>query len=121
MGVLSLLTMTKPTHKKFAGLASVVLCAALAVPALAGAQQVDPTQAQYDDQLTQINGGSAPPAGPGDPGDPGETASGLGGRVGPLPFTGFDVVAMIAVALAVAGLGLALQRAVSRQPSDELS
>ncbi len=61
----------------------------------------------------------APPSnvatsGPGDPGSP----SGLGGRVGPLPFTGFDVIAMAAVALAVAGLGLALQRAVSRQPSD---
>ena len=40
--------------------------------------------------------------------------------MGPLPFTGFDVIAMAAVALAVAGLGLALQRAVSRGSSDEL-
>ena len=41
--------------------------------------------------------------------------------MGPLPFTGFDVIAMAAVALAVTGLGLALQRAVSREPSDELT
>ena len=37
---------------------------------------------------------------------------------GPLPFTGFDVIAMAAVALAVTGLGLALQRAVSRESTD---
>ena len=43
---------------------------------------------------------------------------GLNDSVGPLPFTGFDVIAMLAVALAVTGLGLALQRAVSREPRD---
>jgi hypothetical protein len=94
---------------KLAGLLVVALCASLAVPALAGAQQLEPTTSQYRDQLTQISAGSEQPGG-----------SGLGGRVGPLPFTGFDVIAMSAVALAVAGLGLALQRAVSRDPSDEL-
>jgi hypothetical protein len=109
--------LTKLTKNKLAGLTCVVLCASLAVPALAGAQQVDPTQAQYDDQLTQINSGYDPPA---TPGDPGGSGSGLGGNVGPLPFTGFDVIAMLAVALAVAGLGLVLQRAVSRDPSDQL-
>lgn len=46
--------------------------------------------------------------------------SGLGGNVGPLPFTGFDVIAMAAVALAVTGIGLALQRAVFRERSDPL-
>ena len=59
-----------------------------------------------------ISAGSDPPA---------DNGSGLGGRVGPLPFTGFDVIAMAAVALAVTGLGLALQRAVSREPSDGMS
>ena len=47
-----------------------------------------------------------------------QTSTGGGGlshNVGPLPFTGFDVIAMAAVALAVTGLGLALQRAVVRQ------
>ena len=127
---------------KLAGTTIVAVCVAVAAPSLAGAQEIDPTTSQYADELTQIEtgtdvclengsgtsgGGSsgsldgcveAPPtntvsSGPGDPGSP----SGLGGRVGPLPFTGFDVIAMAAVALAVAGLGLALQRAVSRQPS----
>ena len=50
--------------------------------------------------------------------EPTPTATGLGGNVGPLPFTGFDVIAMAAVALAVTGLGLGLQRAVSREPTD---
>ena len=43
---------------------------------------------------------------------------GLNDTVGPLPFTGFDVIAMLAVALAETGLGLALQRAVSKQPRE---
>ena len=107
---------------KLAGLLVVALCASLAAPALAGAQQVDPTTNQYGDQLSQINtggngntpsSGSAPTAAPG--------GSGLSGNVGPLPFTGFDVIAMAAVALAVTGLGLALQRAVSRDTSDDLA
>ena len=122
---LRIITLSKT---KLAGLLVVALCASLAVPALAGAQQVDPTTNQYGDQLSQINtggnggntptsgtpsSGSAPTASPG--------GSGLSGNVGPLPFTGFDVIAMAAVALAVTGLGLALQRAVSRDPSDDLT
>lgn len=42
---------------------------------------------------------------------------GLNDPMGPLPFTGLDVIAMLAVALTVTGLGLALQRAVSREPN----
>lgn len=100
---------------KLTGLVIVALCASLAAPALAGAQQTDPTGNQYGDQLTQIStGGEQPPSST-------ESDSGLSGRVGPLPFTGFDVIAMAAVALAVTGLGLALQRAVSRRPTDGLS
>ena len=99
---------------KIAGLLIVAFCASLIVPAFAGAQQVSPTQSQYGDQLTQVNqGGSTPPGST--PSNTGTSGSGLGGNVGPLPFTGFDVIAMAAVALAVTGLGLALQRAVSRQ------
>lgn len=96
---------------KLAGLLIVALCASLVGPALAGAQQVDPTTSQYSNRLTQVStGGQQPPS----------TSSGLGGNVGPLPFTGFDVIAMAAVALAVTGLGLALQRAVSRDPGDQV-
>lgn len=100
-----------PLKTKLAALLVVVLCASLAAPALASAQQVDPTSDQYDPSVTQIqaSGGS---------GDPGGSDSGLSSNVGPLPFTGFDVIAMAAVALAVTGLGLALQRAVARERSE---
>jgi hypothetical protein len=103
---------------KLAGLLVVVVCASLLAPALAGAQQVDPTTSQYGDRLTQVSAGGTPPGTP--PSNTPSTGGGLGGNVGPLPFTGFDVIAMAAVALAVTGLGLALQRAVSREP-DELA
>lgn len=101
--------MTQILKTKLAGMLIVALCAAFAAPAVAGAQQVDPTTSQYGDELTQISQQATPPS-----------DNGLGGRVGPLPFTGFDVIAMAAVALAVTGLGLGLQRAVSRESTDEL-
>jgi hypothetical protein len=47
--------------------------------------------------------------------------SGLNDRVGPLPFTGFDVLGMAGIALAVTALGLGLQRAVSRRPHEDIS
>ena len=87
----------------------VALTAAFVAPAFATAQTLEPTQGQYDDTLTQISQGANPPSGD-------EPSGALDENVGPLPFTGFDVLAMAAVALAVAGLGLALQRAVSRSP-----
>jgi len=102
---------TNLLKKKFAGTLIVALVATLLVPVAAGAQQqLTPTDKQYKSQLTQISSGSQPPSGT-------DTATGLGGNVGPLPFTGFDVIAMAAVALAVTGAGLALQRAVARDPS----
>lgn len=89
-----------------AGALVALLLGTLASPALAGAasgSSSDPTSAQY-----------GPPVTPPQATDP----SGLGGNVGPLPFTGFDVIVMAAVALTVTGLGLVLQRAVSRQPTE---
>jgi len=100
-------------QKQTAGfLVATVLCLG-AIPAVAGAQNdrqgsvnVGPTSAQYDpENITFEDRTNDPSAG-----------SGLNDSVGPLPFTGFDVIAMLAVALAVTGLGLALQRAVSREP-----
>ena len=97
--------------------ALVVLIAMFAFPALASAQS--PSNDQYDEvpcvNCSQAGGGSGSIDDPGDPGDP----SGLSDNVGPLPFTGFDVIAMIAVALAVTGVGLALQRAVARESTDQ--
>jgi hypothetical protein len=110
---------------KLAGLLVVAIFAALLLPAFAGAQQTSPSQHQYSDNLSQIDtGGSSGAGGTGGgvaSGVGGGTSGGLGGNVGPLPFTGFDVIAMAAVALAVTGLGLALQRAVSRDTGDEIS
>ena len=117
---------------KLASLMLVAMCAALIAPAFAGAQTVDPTASQYDNTLQQVaEGGSAcvddasgTASGSGAGGSSEECApppaadDGLGGNVGPLPFTGFDVIAMAAVALAVTGLGLGLQRAVSRDANE---
>jgi hypothetical protein len=90
-----------------------VLAAMFAFPAIAMGQS--PTADQYDEVPPSVStgGGGSDPSDPSDP-------SGLGGNVGPLPFTGFDVIAMLAVALAVTGVGLALQRAVSRDATDEI-
>jgi hypothetical protein len=104
-------------RKHFAGALVALTVIALAVPGLAVAQQISPTDSQYDDTLTQITRGDSPSD---PPQSNGPTATGLDNTVGPLPFTGFDVIAMAAVALAVTGLGLGLQRAVSREPSDQL-
>lgn len=82
----------------------------MALPPVAGAQEINgaggPTSDQYDTPVVKVEtaaGGS-------------QEGGGLEEPVGPLPFTGFDVIAMLAVALAVTGLGLALQRAVSKHP-----
>jgi hypothetical protein len=103
---------TTQFNKKLASLLVVAIFAALLLPAFAGAQETSPSEAQYSSNLTQVGtGGSGSTGGSG----------GLSGNVGPLPFTGFDVIAMAAVALAVTGLGLALQRAVSRDTGQEIS
>ena len=124
---------TQLLKTKIAALMIVAISAALIAPAFAGAQTtVDPTDSQYGNTVQQVSsGGSActdnnsSTSGTGAGGSdncappPSQNNAGLGGNVGPLPFTGFDVIAMAAVALAVTGLGLALQRAVSRDPGDE--
>lgn len=103
--------MRSNNHRLRTGIAGLIAALALAValPAVAGAQQINgstgPTADQYNPPLVQVNtstGGS-------------DEGTGLSDPVGPLPFTGFDVIAMLAVALAVTGLGLGLQRAVSKQ------
>jgi len=111
--------------KRLTSLILVGICSALIAPAFAVAQTVDPTADQYDATLQQVaEGGSAcENAAPGSAAaaecaPPPQSDNGLGGNVGPLPFTGFDVIAMAAVALAVTGLGLGLQRAVSRDANE---
>ncbi len=93
-----------------------MLVVMLAFPALAMAgNPADDQYAGTDQNLgSQVNSGGGS-SDPGDPAGPSADSAGLGGNVGPLPFTGFDVIAMAAVALAVTGVGLALQRAVARE------
>jgi hypothetical protein len=117
---------------KLAGLLVAAIFAALLLPALAGAQTASPSDEQYSGNLEQVTpgggggtedltGGGGAGGGGGGGVSPSGGTGGLAGNVGPLPFTGFDVIAMAAVALAVTGLGLALQRAVSRDTGDEIS
>lgn len=100
-----------------AGLLAIAALGLVAMPAMAAAQSIDagPTADQYTDKTTNF-GDRTDPGGGGGPSSGGPSSGGLDDPVGPLPFTGFDVIAMLAVALAVTGLGLALQRAVSREP-----
>ena len=106
--------MRSTNHRLGAGLVALIAVAVLTVgmPVAAGAQslrgETGPTADQYEDPVVKVETSA------GQGGD----GSGLTDPVGPLPFTGFDVMAMLAVALAVTGLGLLLQRAVSRQAHD---
>lgn len=94
-------------------MAAVAVALVLVLPTTALAQ--DPSGDQYEDSSGLVQ---QQVAGGGGGGGEASAPSGLGSRVGPLPFTGFDVIAMSVVALAVTGLGLGLQRAVSRQSSE---
>lgn len=102
----------KTLKNKTLGLLVAALLSFGAMPALASAQ--GPTADQYDPSTITF----ANSTGDGGGGGLNDGGGGLNESVGPLPFTGFDVIAMFAVALAVTGLGLALQRAVSREPRD---
>jgi hypothetical protein len=74
------------------------------------AQAGDPTNAQYDNQVTQVAGNV------GGGGDDGSAPSGLQKKVvGGLPFTGLDVVALLAVAVALTSMGFALRRLTSER------
>lgn len=94
-------------RRMFAAAVLSVALVAVVMPGFAAAQSSSPTQDQYVSVVHQNHNGT--PGG-----------SGLNGRVGPLSFTGFDVLAMAGIALAVTGLGLGLQRAVSRRPHEDV-
>lgn len=77
------------------------------MPAMGLAQLA--TDAQYDDAVTQIEEGVAQ-ADPGDPGDPGGREARSEAAGGPLPFTGMDALALVAVAVSLATAGVVLHR-----------
>ena len=87
-----------------------VLGALLACVLLAASTAVaqDPISAQYGSTATEV--ASNPPA---------QEASGLEETViSGLPFTGLDVIALVAVALALVSIGFALRR-LSAQPQQD--
>jgi len=86
------------------------LVGALAALALVGpvtmAQATDSTHDQYQTQVQQVSGNLGGGSGTTSP-----TPSGLQKKVvGGLPFTGLDVVALAAVAVALVTMGFALRR-----------
>ena len=67
----------------------------------------DPVKAQYDNEVTKVAG----TVGGGNDGTPPAPTAGLQKEVVKgLPFTGLDVVALLAVAVALMSMGLALRR-----------
>jgi hypothetical protein len=96
--------MTKHSPIRIVALLATVAALSLVGP-VSLASAADTTKAQYDDEVTKVaavvGGGNDDPAPP----------AGLQKRVvGGLPFTGLDVVALFAVAVALTTMGLALRR-----------
>jgi hypothetical protein len=99
--------MTRNTRiRKSRIVALLVTVAALSIVGpVAMAQASSPTNAQYDNDVQKVaaglGGGNNTPSAP----------AGLQKKVvGGLPFTGLDVVAMLAVAVALTTMGLALRK-----------
>lgn len=87
---------------------AVVAIAVGGAPAAAIAQQVSPTQEQYENGVLGVS------AGGGTGGS--ETATDPGS--GELPFTGLDLVAIVAIGVGLVGAGLAVRK-VSRSHGDQ--
>lgn len=92
----------------------IAIAAFAATFALSGSAlaQSDPTSAQYDDsvaQVEQVGGGPVAPAAS-TQSPPEHRAPLQSNLVGGLPFTGLDAIALAAVALALLSLGFALRR-----------
>jgi hypothetical protein len=97
---------TEPAKSRYpVSLARIVAIACLASLVLASsALAQDPTATQYNTTVTQVHESSGP-------GSPPAGASGLRSSVvGGLPFTGLDLIALAAVAVAFTSVGIALRR-----------
>lgn len=79
--------------------ALMALVAALVVAPAASAQS--PTDAQYDPQVQLLSEGGS---------------GGDGGQIGSLPFTGFDIAGLVAIAACLGAAGLILRRRARRGP-----
>ncbi len=108
-------TLTASSKPRFpralsAAVSAVLIIGAIATPAMAASQ--DPSGAQHNSSVKQIAGGSSG-ANPGAElrGAAPQPSSGLEKTaVGGLPFTGLDLIALVAVAVALTTMGFALRR-----------
>lgn len=89
--------------RRFCVLVVAMLSFAVAVPAVASAQSVSPSDEQYRDGVL----GVAASGGPEDP----SAESGASGSGSELPFTGLDLVAIAAIGVGLVGAGFVVRRA----------
>lgn len=89
---------------------AILIIGAIATPTMAASQ--DPSDAQYNASVNQIAGGrSGANSGAEPSGAAPQPSSGLEKTaVGGLPFTGLDLIALVAVAVALTTMGFALRR-----------
>ncbi len=85
--------------------AALISAMALAVPAIATAQQTDPTDVEYGTPVFNLEAGGDPGAAGGDGGDPANASS--------LPFTGLDLAAIAAIGAGLLGAGFVIRRAAT--------
>jgi hypothetical protein len=96
--------MIKHSPRSFVALLATVTALSLVGP-VGLAQAKDATNDQYANPVSKVAGSV------GGGGDDGSAPAGLKKKVvGGLPFTGLDVVALLAVAVALTSMGLALRR-----------
>lgn len=87
------------------GVAVALVFAVSAVPAFAA---TDPTSSQYCDGLGTTTNGCSEVGGQQSGGSSGGDAGGLSGQVSSLPFTGWDLIALSAIALGLLCGGMVL-------------
>lgn len=95
--------------RRFSALLVAMLALAIAVPAGAFAQSINPTDEQYRQGVL----GVAASGGPGDASGDGATT------ISELPFTGLDVAAIAAIGVGLVGAGFVVRRAA--RPTDKPS
>lgn len=97
-----------PTHARLILIAALVAAAAFASPALAQ-DSVSPAESQYTAPIPAAGSESGSAAEP----------SGLSSNIGPLPFTGLDLLILGGLALMLLGTGFLLRKlSAPRRPTD---
>lgn len=97
-----------------------MLACALALPAIASAQSIDPTDEQYREGVLGVAAAGGGDDGAGDPSGSGSSSGSGAGTVAGLPFTGLDLAAIVAIGAGLVGAGFAVRR-VARVSDARLS